>query len=84
MTSYPPSHRLKEQKNLNSFFAVMFGLGNSAVHRLHKTWEVRAAAVQQRHRVTFAASVVVSLVTLMSLCRESPARQKESTVPTRG
>lgn len=30
---------LKEQKNLNSFFAVMFGLGNSAVHRLHKTWE---------------------------------------------
>uniref|UniRef100_A0A674BFA5 Rap guanine nucleotide exchange factor 3 n=1 Tax=Salmo trutta TaxID=8032 RepID=A0A674BFA5_SALTR len=32
---------LKEQKNLNSFFAVMFGLSNSAVQRLYKTWEVR-------------------------------------------
>ncbi|XP_071203866.1 rap guanine nucleotide exchange factor 3 isoform X6 [Salvelinus alpinus] len=31
--------RLKEQKNLNSFFAVMFGLSNSAVQRLYKTWE---------------------------------------------
>ncbi|XP_036388854.1 rap guanine nucleotide exchange factor 3 isoform X2 [Megalops cyprinoides] len=30
---------LKEQKNLNSFFAVMFGLSNSAVQRLSKTWE---------------------------------------------
>uniref|UniRef100_A0A8C3AQG5 Rap guanine nucleotide exchange factor 3 n=1 Tax=Cyclopterus lumpus TaxID=8103 RepID=A0A8C3AQG5_CYCLU len=30
---------LKEQKNLNSFFAVMFGLSNSAVHKLYKTWE---------------------------------------------
>ncbi|KAM9505282.1 rap guanine nucleotide exchange factor 3 isoform 14-T19 [Salvelinus alpinus] len=30
---------LKEQKNLNSFFAVMFGLSNSAVQRLYKTWE---------------------------------------------
>ncbi|XP_034028997.1 rap guanine nucleotide exchange factor 3 isoform X2 [Thalassophryne amazonica] len=30
---------LKDQKNLNSFFAVMFGLSNSAVHRLYKTWE---------------------------------------------
>lgn len=30
---------LKEQKNLNSFFAVMFGLTNSAVQRLYKTWE---------------------------------------------
>ncbi|XP_022532985.2 rap guanine nucleotide exchange factor 3 isoform X4 [Astyanax mexicanus] len=30
---------LKEQKNLNSFFAVMFGLSNSAVHRLYKTWD---------------------------------------------
>uniref|UniRef100_A0A8C1AWG5 Rap guanine nucleotide exchange factor (GEF) 3 n=1 Tax=Cyprinus carpio carpio TaxID=630221 RepID=A0A8C1AWG5_CYPCA len=29
----------KEQKNLNSFFAVMFGLSNSAVQRLNKTWE---------------------------------------------
>lgn len=35
---------LKEQKNLNSFFAVMFGLSNSAVRRLYKTWEVRATA----------------------------------------
>lgn len=31
---------LKEQKNLNSFFAVMFGVGNTAVSRLAKTWEV--------------------------------------------
>ncbi|KAJ8258191.1 hypothetical protein GJAV_G00194200 [Gymnothorax javanicus] len=30
---------LKELRNLNSFFAVMFGLGNSAVQRLSKTWE---------------------------------------------
>ncbi|KAM9855748.1 rap guanine nucleotide exchange factor 3 [Aulostomus maculatus] len=30
---------LKEQKNLNSFFAVMFGLSNSSVQRLYKTWE---------------------------------------------
>uniref|UniRef100_A0A3Q4GCD5 Rap guanine nucleotide exchange factor (GEF) 3 n=1 Tax=Neolamprologus brichardi TaxID=32507 RepID=A0A3Q4GCD5_NEOBR len=30
---------LKEQKNLNSFFAVMFGLSNSAIQRLYKTWE---------------------------------------------
>lgn len=34
---------LKEQKNLNSFFAVMFGLSNSAVQRLNKTWEVRTS-----------------------------------------
>ncbi|KAI1897055.1 hypothetical protein AGOR_G00079180 [Albula goreensis] len=30
---------LKEQKNLNSFFALMFGLSNSAIQRLSKTWE---------------------------------------------
>nr|KAF6497401.1 hypothetical protein HJG63_016393 [Rousettus aegyptiacus] len=30
---------LKEQKNLNSFFAVMFGLSNSAISRLARTWE---------------------------------------------
>ncbi|XP_072510598.1 rap guanine nucleotide exchange factor 3 isoform X7 [Notamacropus eugenii] len=30
---------LKEQKNLNSFFAVMFGLSNSAISRLALTWE---------------------------------------------
>uniref|UniRef100_A0A8C0G1K0 Rap guanine nucleotide exchange factor 3 n=1 Tax=Bubo bubo TaxID=30461 RepID=A0A8C0G1K0_BUBBB len=30
---------LKEQKNLNSFFAVMFGVSNTAVSRLAKTWE---------------------------------------------
>ncbi|XP_059899031.1 rap guanine nucleotide exchange factor 3 isoform X1 [Gadus macrocephalus] len=30
---------LKEQRNLNSFFAVMFGLSNSAVQRLYKAWE---------------------------------------------
>ncbi|XP_078544671.1 rap guanine nucleotide exchange factor 3 isoform X1 [Lissotriton helveticus] len=30
---------LKEQKNLNSFFAVMFGLSNTAVSRLTQTWE---------------------------------------------
>ncbi|ELV10708.1 Rap guanine nucleotide exchange factor 3 [Tupaia chinensis] len=30
---------LKEQKNLNSFFAVMFGLSNSAISRLAHTWQ---------------------------------------------
>ncbi|KAM5182273.1 rap guanine nucleotide exchange factor 3 [Mantella aurantiaca] len=30
---------LKEQKNLNSFFAVMFGISNTAVSRLSKTWQ---------------------------------------------
>ncbi|XP_036615996.1 rap guanine nucleotide exchange factor 3 isoform X3 [Trichosurus vulpecula] len=30
---------LKEQKNLNSFFAIMFGLSNSAISRLALTWE---------------------------------------------
>lgn len=34
------THSLKEQKNLNSFFAVMFGLSNSAISRLAHTWEV--------------------------------------------
>lgn len=36
------AHSLKEQKNLNSFFAVMFGLSNSAISRLAHTWEVGA------------------------------------------
>ncbi|XP_061061281.1 rap guanine nucleotide exchange factor 3 isoform X4 [Eubalaena glacialis] len=30
---------LKEQKNLNSFFAIMFGLSNSSISRLAQTWE---------------------------------------------
>lgn len=34
------TYSLKEQKNLNSFFAVMFGLSNSAISRLARTWEV--------------------------------------------
>lgn len=38
------AHSLKEQKNLNSFFAVMFGLSNSAISRLAHTWEVSAMA----------------------------------------
>ena len=33
---------LKEQKNLNSFFAVMFGVSSTAISRLAKTWEVSA------------------------------------------
>lgn len=37
-----PTCSLKEQKNLNSFFAVMFGVSNTAVSRLAKTWEVTA------------------------------------------
>uniref|UniRef100_A0AAQ4QIK2 Rap guanine nucleotide exchange factor (GEF) 3 n=1 Tax=Gasterosteus aculeatus aculeatus TaxID=481459 RepID=A0AAQ4QIK2_GASAC len=41
---------LKEQKNLNSFFAVMFGLSNSAVHRLYKTWERMIAKTVKIHR----------------------------------
>ncbi|NWI95589.1 RPGF3 factor, partial [Pitta sordida] len=35
---------LKEQKNLNSFFAVMFGVNNTAVTRLARTWEVGLGA----------------------------------------
>ncbi|KAF7244026.1 Rap guanine nucleotide exchange factor 3 [Varanus komodoensis] len=31
---------LKDQKNLNSFFAVMFGLSHSTISRLTRTWEV--------------------------------------------
>ncbi|XP_062975331.1 rap guanine nucleotide exchange factor 3 isoform X2 [Elgaria multicarinata webbii] len=31
---------LKDQKNLNSFFAVMFGLSHSTVSRLARTWEL--------------------------------------------
>ncbi|XP_042303949.1 rap guanine nucleotide exchange factor 3 isoform X2 [Sceloporus undulatus] len=31
---------LKDQKNLNTFFAVMFGLSHSAVSRLSRTWEL--------------------------------------------
>uniref|UniRef100_A0A8D2J203 Rap guanine nucleotide exchange factor 3 n=1 Tax=Varanus komodoensis TaxID=61221 RepID=A0A8D2J203_VARKO len=30
---------LKDQKNLNSFFAVMFGLSHSTISRLTRTWE---------------------------------------------
>ncbi|KAK2101679.1 Rap guanine nucleotide exchange factor 3 [Saguinus oedipus] len=30
---------LKEQKNLSSFFAIMFGLSDSAISRLAHTWE---------------------------------------------
>lgn len=76
MTWYPPFHRLKEQKNLNSFFAVMFGLGNSAVHRLHKTWEVRAASVQHQ-LLTLTVPVVVSLFMLL-LVAENPQQDKKN------
>ncbi|KAM3935899.1 rap guanine nucleotide exchange factor 3 isoform 1-T1 [Leptodactylus fuscus] len=31
--------QLKELKNLNSFFAVMFGLSNTAVSRMSRTWQ---------------------------------------------
>ncbi|KYO20015.1 hypothetical protein Y1Q_0009489 [Alligator mississippiensis] len=42
---------LKEQKNLNSFFAVMFGLSNTAVSRLAKTWERLPHKVRKLHAV---------------------------------
>lgn len=54
----------------------MFGLGNSAVHRLHKTWEVRAASVQHQ-LVTFTVSVVVSLFMLI-LVAEDPQQDKKN------
>ncbi|NWV07933.1 RPGF3 factor, partial [Ptilonorhynchus violaceus] len=44
---------LKEQKNLNSFFAVMFGVSNTAVTRLARTWEhmmAKTVRVLQRCR----------------------------------
>ncbi|XP_056371138.1 rap guanine nucleotide exchange factor 3 isoform X2 [Oenanthe melanoleuca] len=40
---------LKEQKNLNSFFAVMFGVGNTAVTRLAKTWERLPHKIRKLH-----------------------------------
>uniref|UniRef100_A0ACB8ELM4 Uncharacterized protein n=1 Tax=Sphaerodactylus townsendi TaxID=933632 RepID=A0ACB8ELM4_9SAUR len=33
------AHPVKDQKNLNSFFAVMFGLGHSSISSLSRTWE---------------------------------------------
>ncbi|XP_063035374.1 rap guanine nucleotide exchange factor 3 isoform X1 [Melospiza melodia melodia] len=40
---------LKEQKNLNSFFAVMFGVSNTAVTRLAKTWERLPHKIRKLH-----------------------------------
>ncbi|NXW07051.1 RPGF3 factor, partial [Fregetta grallaria] len=40
---------LKEQKNLNSFFAVMFGMSNTAVSRLAKTWERLPHKIRKLH-----------------------------------
>uniref|UniRef100_A0A8C6ZNX5 Rap guanine nucleotide exchange factor 3 n=1 Tax=Nothoprocta perdicaria TaxID=30464 RepID=A0A8C6ZNX5_NOTPE len=40
---------LKEQKNLNSFFAVMFGVSNTAVSRLAKTWERLPHKIRKLH-----------------------------------
>ncbi|XP_014749640.1 PREDICTED: rap guanine nucleotide exchange factor 3-like, partial [Sturnus vulgaris] len=40
---------LKEQKNLNSFFAVMFGVSNTAVTRLAKTWEMLPHKIRKLH-----------------------------------
>lgn len=72
--------RLKEQKNLNSFFAVMFGLSNSAVQRLYKTWEVR---IQPSDSI--ASGIAAHLGLTFSLCyREYQVRLKESTAPMRG
>ncbi|NXD68868.1 RPGF3 factor, partial [Eolophus roseicapillus] len=42
---------LKEQKNLNSFFAVMFGVGNTAVSRLAGTWERLPHKIRKLHSV---------------------------------
>lgn len=67
------SHRLKEQKNLNSFFAVMFGLGNSAVHRLHKTWEVRKSP---NSKFTIVVNVVLPF--LQITIPENPQQDKKN------
>ncbi|NWQ72110.1 RPGF3 factor, partial [Neopipo cinnamomea] len=40
---------LKEQKNLNSFFAVMFGMSNTAVSRLARTWERLPHKIRKLH-----------------------------------
>ncbi|XP_062485987.1 rap guanine nucleotide exchange factor 3 isoform X2 [Pezoporus occidentalis] len=42
---------LKEQKNLNSFFAVMFGVSNTAVSRLARTWERLPHKIRKLHSV---------------------------------
>lgn len=49
----------------------MFGLGNSAVLRLHKTWEVRVARVQQP---------LVAVTTVVSLCvfAENPEQDEKN------
>ena len=38
-------YSLKEQNNLNSFFAIVLGLGNVAVSRLSQTWEVSSKSM---------------------------------------
>ncbi|XP_033927315.1 rap guanine nucleotide exchange factor 3 isoform X2 [Melopsittacus undulatus] len=42
---------LKEQKNLNSFFAVMFGVSHTAVSRLARTWERLPHKIRKLHSV---------------------------------
>lgn len=78
-TSCPPCRRLKEQKNLNSFFAVMFGLSNSAVHRLYKTWEVRTATFTMIFNVAWNATLVMTReTTCLSSVTENPQQDKKS------
>ncbi|KAM4699294.1 rap guanine nucleotide exchange factor 3 [Discoglossus pictus] len=42
---------LKEQKNLNSFFAVMFGLSNTAVSRLSRTWQRLPSKIRKLYSI---------------------------------
>lgn len=54
----------------------MFGLGNSAVHRLHKTWEVRGAAAP--HQLVTLTVFIVFSPSSQTLLAENPQQDKEN------
>uniref|UniRef100_A0A8C6WND9 Rap guanine nucleotide exchange factor (GEF) 3 n=1 Tax=Neogobius melanostomus TaxID=47308 RepID=A0A8C6WND9_9GOBI len=87
---------LKEQRNLNSFFAVMFGLTNSAVQRLHKTWEripnkikrvycqyERLMNPSRNHRAYRLAGIRITLINWSTLRRWSQPYDSEHAHPLR-
>ncbi|XP_053907519.1 rap guanine nucleotide exchange factor 3 isoform X2 [Cuculus canorus] len=70
---------LKEQKNLNSFFAVMFGVSNTAVSRLAKTWERLPHKIRKLHSALerMLVSTVPSHLPFAPPSRICPASQKD-------
>ncbi|XP_009319894.1 PREDICTED: rap guanine nucleotide exchange factor 3 [Pygoscelis adeliae] len=59
---------LKEQKNLNSFFAVMFGVSNTAVSRLAKTWERLPHKIRKLHSA-LERHMMAKTVRVLQRCR---------------